>query len=65
MAAVVDLDVRGADREGVVRGEAEHGQVLALSSCAVERVPVRHHPQTVEALKRGHGGPPGRKTGSA
>ena len=62
---VVDLDVRGADGEGVVGGEAEDGDVVALPPGRVERGRVRDDPQALEPLKRGHGGPPGRRTGSA
>ncbi len=55
----------GADGEGVVGREAEDGDVVAVPPGRVERGRVRDDAQAVEPLKRGHGGPPGRRTASA
>ena len=62
---VVDVDAVGADREGVVGGEAQDGHVVAVPARRVEGGRIGDDPQAAERLKRGHGGPPGRRTGSA
>ena len=63
---VIELEAGRADDEGLVGGEAQDRRPgRQRGREGVDGGGVRDDAVTAERLRRGHGGPPGRRTGSA